>query len=220
MWCVGALDAEYIRRMEDLLDLYARPVNTKEPVVCLDEKPVMLRGDSRSFIPCKPGRPARRDYEYVRHGKANRFCAVSPRQGKHILRVTDSRSAARFAEMLFEINRQYRTAKRIHLVVDNLNTHFEKSIIKRFGVSMGRRLWGRFKVHYTPKHASWLNQAEIAIGMYANECLRKRRIPSIEALTTETLAYERRANAEQRTINWRFTKQRARKKFKYFTPSL
>ena len=218
MWCIGNLDDEYIKRMEDLLDLYAKPINRNEPVVCLDEKPVVLHSDSRPGVSCRPGKIARRDYEYVRRGKANAFYAVAPRLGEHMVRITDCRSAKRFAEMLFQIHRKYVSAKRIHLVVDNLNTHFKKSVVTRYGAHMGSRLWRRFEIHYTPKHASWLNQAEIAIGMFGGGCLRKRRIPTIEMLTKESSAYERRINAEERKIDWQFTKQRARKKFGYNTP--
>jgi len=220
MWCVAKLDDEYVARMESLLDLYRRPANKRHPVVCLDEKPVVLRQDFRPGLPGKPGRVARRDYEYVKGGTANAFVAVAPKLGRHVIKITPNRKAPMFAEMLQKLSTVFGRAKRIHLVVDNLNTHVRKSVVERYGEQAGARLWRRFKVHYTPKHASWLNQAEIGISMFATACLGKRRIPSIEVLTLEAVAYEQRANRERRTIDWRFTKQKARKKFGYKTPTL
>jgi transposase len=220
MWCVAKLDDEYIDRMEILLDLYQRPASETHPVVCLDEKPIVLREDFRQPTCCKPGRPPRRDYEYIKHGTANAFVVVAPRLGQHMIEITPNRKAPMFAEMLLKVSQMFSDAKRIHLVVDNLNTHVRKSVVGRYGEKAGDQLWKRFKVHYTPKHASWLNQAEIGISMFSSACLKKRRISSIPHLTKEAAAYEKRANGEKRTIDWRFTKQKARKKFGYYTQTL
>lgn len=220
MWCVANLDAEYIRRMENLLDLYQRPASKVHPVVCLDEKPLVLRRDFHQSIPCKPGRIARRDYEYIKGGTANAFVAVAPKLGRHVIKITPNRKAPMFAEMLRTLSAKFAHAKRIHLVVDNLNTHVRKSVIDRYGATVGDRLWRRFHIHYTPKHASWLNQAEIGISMFAKTCLGKRRIISVDSLADEAAAYQKRINREHRMIDWQFTKQKARKKFGYITPTL
>jgi len=154
MWCVAELDEEYIARMEDVLDLYERPLDAAEPVVCLDERPVALHGQTRPASRVKPCRPARYDYEYVRNGTANIFCAVQPLAGKHITKVTPSRRGVEFAKMLGEIARRYRRARSIHLVLDNLSTHSAASLCRQYGNEQGMRLWSRFAIHHTPKHGS------------------------------------------------------------------
>jgi len=149
--------------MENVLDLLAKPVNEREPVVALDERPVQLLDSARPGTPMAPGRLARRDYEYVRHGTANVFCIVAPKVGGHLTHATRNRKAPRFADAMKRIAAAFPSAKTIHVVMDNLNTHCEKSLIDAFGALEGRRLWRRFTVHYTPKHASWLNPAEIEV---------------------------------------------------------
>jgi DDE superfamily endonuclease len=176
MWCIGNLTEEYIFRMEDILDLYDDKYDPKRPVVCLDEKPVVLREDTRVSMPVRPGSPLKRDYEYIRHGKANAFCSVEPKAGRHFAKATPNRTAPEFAKMLAAIARRYPDAKKIHLVMDNLNTHVEKSLTDHFGKKRGRRLWQRFEVHYTPKHASWLNQAETEIGIFIGQYVGKTRV--------------------------------------------
>ena len=215
MWCVPVLDEEYIERMEKVLDLYELPHNPEVPVVCVDEKPVVLHADARKTIPMTQGQPQRVDYEYVRHGKANVFCAVEPKAGRYFNKVTPSRSAPEFALFLAEIADHYRNAKKIILIMDNLSTHKEKSLTELFGEQEGRRLWSRFHVAYTPKHASWLNQAEIAIGMYDRQCLGGTRIPDIQGLTKKTAFWNKALNSKQATINWQFTKFDAREKMNY-----
>jgi len=161
MWCVGKLNDEYIAKMEDVLETYERPYNPAEPVVCLDEKPVTLHADVRPASAAIPGREARRDNEYERRGTANVFCAVEPKAGHHFTFATPDRSAFEFARVACELAMHYRQAKTIHLVLDNLNIHCQKSLTDAFGADMGTEIWNRFTIHYTPKHASWLNQAEI-----------------------------------------------------------
>lgn len=215
MWCVPKLDDEYIERMEDVLNLYERPKNKREPVVCLDERPVVLHDSKRNAIPVRPGREARKDYEYKRCGTANVFCIVAPKLGHHLTHATKDRKRPAFALALQHIAKAFRGTKTIHLVVDNLNTHNERSLIEAFGEPRGKRLWKRFTVHYTPKHASWLNQAEIGISMWSRECLGSRRIPTLELLQRETIIWNARAHAERRCIDWKFTAKKARERFRY-----
>ena len=216
MWCVPTLDDDYIRRMEDVLDLYERAYDASRPVVCVDEKPKQLLGDGRPGLPAKLGGSVKkRDYEYTRPGTANVFCGVEPKAGRHFTKVTPRRTKPDFAEFMKDISNSYPSARKIHLVLDNLNTHNESSLIERYGKKIGRQIWSRFEVHYTPKHASWLNQAEIAIGIYSRQALGKDRIPTIEALTSRSEAWNARANKKRIFINWTFTKKKARQKLKY-----
>jgi hypothetical protein len=217
MWCVAQLDEEYIRHMEDVLALYERPLSEEEPVVCIDEKPVVLHRDIRAPKPARPGRVARRDYEYKRCGTANVFCGVEPKAGRHFPKPTATRSAVEFADYLVEIVARYPEARTIHLVMDNLNTHGRKSLVKRYGEKLGGLLWNRFTVHYTPKHGSWLNQAEIEVSLLSRQCLGQRRIADLPALCSEAYAWERRISRDRTTIDWKFTRKQARRKLHYST---
>jgi hypothetical protein len=214
MWCIPQLNEEYIERMEDILTLYNRPSNAKEPVVCLDEKPIQLLKDARPGLIKKNG-IRRVDHEYRRLGTANIFCAIEPKAGRHFVQPTLTRKRTDFARMLAQIAKSYNEAETIHLVVDNLNTHRESALIEAFGEANGKALWARFTVHYTPKHASWLNQAEIQIGLVSRECLGKRRLGTFERIVVETATWCRRANRLRRTIDWKFTVRKARAKFGY-----
>lgn len=209
-----AIDETYLRRMESILELYERPLDPLEPVVCLDEKPVVLHGNARPVLH-QPDGSVRRDYEYRRLGTANVFCSVQPRAGRHYLKVTDNRTKLAFAEMMRDIADAYPEAEKIHLVLDNLNTHTVGALIRRFGEDEGFRIWDRFCIHQTPTHASWLNQAEIQISMLARECFGKRRLASKEILAAEVKAWESDANMKKRRINWTFTRRDARRKFRY-----
>ena len=218
MWCVPDLNDEYITRMEDVLDVYEQPYDPRKPLVCLDEKPIQLLDDGRPTIPAKLSDGIKKkDYEYVRNGTANVFCAVEPLAGRHFTKVTNRRTKTDFAEFLKDISDSYTKVKTIILVMDNLNTHNESSLIERFGEKVGKKIWSRFEVHYTPKHASWLNQAEIAIGIYSRQCLGKDRIGKKTDLESRSEAWNKRANKEKIFITWTFTKKKARKKFKYNT---
>jgi hypothetical protein len=163
----------------------------------------------------RPGQVARRDNEYKRCGTANVFCAVEPKAGKHFTFPTPDRSAAELAPVLGRIISRYPFAKTIHLVMDNLNIHCEKTLTDYFGQEEGHYLWSRLTVHYTPKHGSWLNQAEIEISLFARQCLGKRRIPSLALLRSEVRAWNRKVNRRKVTIDWQFTRVKARKKFNY-----
>lgn len=215
MWCVPKLDDEYIARMEDVLDVYERAYNPRVPVVCIDEKPVVLHADCRTAIPMTDSQPKRVDYEYTRKGTANVFCGVEPKRGVYINTVTPNRSGAEFAKFIEEVVARYPQAKKIAMVMDNLSTHKKKSLTEHLGEEKGNALWARLEVHYTPKHASWLNQAEIAIGMYQRQCLGCSRIPEIKILRKKTAAWNRVLNSKKTTINWTFSKEDAREKFDY-----
>ena len=215
MWCVPTLDDEYITRMERILDLYELPHNPDVPVVCIDEKPVVLHGDVRPSIKMAESKPKRVDYEYKRNGTSNVFCGVEPKTGVYFNTVTSSRAGPEFAQFLGEIASHYSKAKKIILVMDNLSTHKEKSLIEFFGEEEGKKLWARFHVAYTPKHASWLNQAEIAIGMYQRQSIGSTRIPDISTLKKKTAFWNKAVNKKKAIINWSFSKLDAREKFDY-----
>ena len=215
MWCVAELTPEYVAKMEDVLALYERPYDPEEPVVCLDEKPVALHADVRAPRPARPGHLAKRDNEYRRCGTANLFAVVEPKAGRHFTAATPNRSAQQFAVTVRRLVLAYPRARLIHLVMDNLNIHCEKSLTDTLGPQEGRRLWRRLRVHYTPKHGSWLNQAEIELSLVSRACLGRRRIDSLVQLREETNAWTTRAHHARTRIQWRFTRQDARRKFGY-----
>lgn len=215
MWCVAELTEGYVAKMEDVLEIYERPYNPQEPVVCLDEKPVTLHADVRPACPARPGREARQDNEYERRGTANVFCAVEPKAGRHFTYATPDRSAFEFAKVAFDLALRYGSARTIHLVMDNLNIHRRKSVTDLLGDEVGSEVWNRFTVHYTPTHGSWLNQAEIEIGMLSRQCLGSRRIPDLTTLRRETCAWNKRMNRAGTRINWKFDRKAARRKFGY-----
>ena len=215
MWCVAELDENYIAKMEDVLALYEKPYRSAEPVVCLDEKPVSLHDDVRPARPPRPGYIAKRDNEYRRCGTANLFAVVEPKAGRHFTRASPNRSAAQFALVIQDVVAAYPFASKIHLVMDNLNIHCRKSLADRFGPQQGGYLWSRLQVHYTPKHGSWLNQAEIELSLVSRQCLGTRRIPTLMLLKSEIRSWNARANRARTRINWKFTRKVARIKFGY-----
>jgi hypothetical protein len=219
MWCIAELTDEYIARMEDVLEVYEKPYNPAEPVVCLDEKPVTLHADVRPPSPARPGREARQDSEYERRGTANVFCAVEPKAGRHFTVATPDRSGFEFAQVIADLLLHYSNAKTIHLVLDNLSSHTRKSLTTLYGTELGGAIWDCFTVHYTPTHGSWLNQAEIEIGLFSRQCLGKRRIPDLDMLRHESRAWNRRMNRDRIKINWWFDRRTARRKFRYKTKS-
>ena len=209
------LNDEYITKMEDVLEVYERPYDPQQPVVCVDEKPITLHADVRPASPAVPGREARRDNEYERCGTANVFCAVEPKAGRHFTFPTPDRSAFEFAQVLVALALEYPDAQTIHLVMDNLNVHRRKALSDVFGTEMATEVWDRFTVHYTPKHGSLLNQAEIEIGIFCRQCLGSRRIPNLKTLRREARAWNRRMNRDRVKINWKFDRKTARRKFGY-----
>jgi transposase len=215
MWVVADLDEDYIAKMEDVLAVYEQPYDPQEPVVCLDEKPITLHADIRPASLAKPGREARRDNEYERCGTANVFCAVEPKAGRHFTFPTPDRSGFEFAQVAVGLALAYPKAKTIHLVMDNLNIHRRNSLADVFGAEMATEVWNRFTVHYTPSHGSWLNQAEIEIGIFSRQCLGKRRIPTLKNLRREAKAWNQRMNRNHVKIDWKFDRKTARRKFGY-----
>ena len=213
MWCVPKIDGEYVKRMNKILDLYSKPYSKEYPVVCIDEKPVILFGNKRESLAFSPGKPNRQDYEYSRNGSANVFCGVEPLVGKYFNEVTEYKKKEDFSEFIRGIYNEYKGADRIHLVLDNYATHFKSCVIKYFGEKEGDRIWSKFEVYYTPTHASWLNQAEIVIGMYTRQCLGNTRIDCIEVLKKKTKSWNRIANEKNVTIKWKFNKVDAKEKF-------
>lgn len=216
MWCIGKMNEEYITRMEDVLDVYEAPYDEKKPVICIDEKPVALISDARDRImPEKAGDILKKDYEYKRNGSVNVFCGVEPKTGLYFNTVTQRRCGSDFAKFLGSLCLRYESAEKIILVMDNLSTHKIKSLTDFYGDIEGTRIWSRFEVHHTPKHGSWLNQAEIAIGMYSRQCLGDGRIGTFENLKFQTKSWNKRINKKKTKIHWRFTKRKARKSFSY-----
>lgn len=214
-WCVPELNEEFIRSMEDVLEIYERKYNEKMPIICVDEKPIQLLDDIRPPSGIAPGEVKKVDYEYQRNGTANVFCAVEPLKGIYLNKVTENRKSGEFAKFLGSIERQYSESKKVILIMDNLNTHKEKSLTDYYGLEEGRRIWKHFDIHYTPKHGSWLNQAEIAINMYSRQCLGKSRIPDINLLRKRTKAWNQFINRRNVKIKWQFSRQDAREKFDY-----
>jgi hypothetical protein len=215
MWVVAELDDNYIAQMEDVLEIYERPYDQQEPVVCVDEKPVTLHADVRPNSPAAPGREARRDNEYERCGTAHVFCAVEPKAGRHFTFATPDRSGFEFAQVAVPLALAYPEAKTIHLVLDNLNIHRRKALADVFGAEMAAQVWGRFTVHYTPSHGSWLNQAEIEIGVFLAAVSQETTNPSLKILRAEARAWNRRMNRDRVKIAWKFDRKAARRKFGY-----
>ena len=187
MWCISEINQEFRELMYDLLDLYEEPYDPQNPVIGLDEKPKQLLEDKRKAIPMMPGHIEKYDNEYIRRGKANIFMAVEFKAGKRTTRVTSRRTKKDFAKFVKHlIDKIYPDAERLHFVLDNLNTHNESSFYEMYSPDEAERILDKIKFHYTPKHASWLNVAEVEIGVMDAECT-KRRIPDKDLLRQEVL---------------------------------
>jgi hypothetical protein len=212
MWCIGQITTEYRERMYDLLGLYAEPYDPAQPVVCLDEKSKQLLKQTRRPIAAGPGQIAKEDYEYKRAGTRNLFVAVEPKAGHREVEVTCRRTKADFVAFVqFLALEVYAQASKIHLVLDNLNTHFRASFEAVMGLEEATVLLSRLEFHYTPKHASWLNMAEIEIGILDRQCIGGR-VADETRLRSEVLAWEQRRNQERCRIDWKFTRQDADRK--------
>ena len=204
--------------MEDVLELYAQPYDLKQPVVCFDEKSVQLVAETRIPRPVAPGQPTLYDYEYKRNGTANIFMLVEPLAGWRQVTVTERRTMRDFAAQMKQlVDICYPEAERIRVVLDNLNTHKPASLYEAYTPEEARRILRRLEFHYTPKHASWLDMAEIEIGVLSGQCL-KRRIPDRATLSQQTQAWTARRNREQSQIVWRFTVHDARTKLDHLYP--
>jgi hypothetical protein len=206
--------------MEDVLEVYHRPADPRRPIVCLDEVSKQLLADSREPLPGAPGQPRREDYEYVRHGTANLFLLFAPLAGWRQVKVTERRTKVDWAEAVREVvDVHFPTADVVVLVVDNLNTHTLGALYEAFEPAEARRIARRLEIHYTPKHGSWLNMAEIELSVLARQCL-DRRIADRETLASEVTAWQERRNAVGARTEWRFTTEDARIKLKHLYPSL
>jgi hypothetical protein len=221
MWCIGTLTEEYRSRMYSLLELYARPLSSSEPVICIDEKSLQLIGHSRAPLPMTGHGASKHDYEYTRNGTTNLFVAVEPKAGQRIVSVTDHRGKADFVAFIHELLvGAYAKARRVHLVLDNLNTHFKKCFSDILGERTAAKLLRRVEFHHTPKHASWLNMAEIEIGILSRQCL-DRRVASQQVLRSEVDAWQHARNDQRRTIEWKFSRQDADQKLgRHYVPTL
>lgn len=219
MWCIPQVNGAYVARMEDVLDLYVEEPGPKRPVVCFDESPAQLIGETRTPIPAAPGQPERYDYEYKRNGTANLFVFLDAHRSWRHVKVTDRKTAHDFAACMRELaDVHYASAERIRVVLDNLSTHHPGSLYEAFPAPEAHRILQRLEFHYTPKHASWLNMVEIEIGVLRGQCL-DRRIGERDVLVREIDAWQRQRNASGARINWKFTTQKARAKLVRAYPS-
>jgi transposase len=220
-WCIPPEGSgEFVWRMEDVLAVYTRPYDPKRPQVCLDEVSKQLLAEKREPLPVRPGRAKRVDYEYERKGTANLFLWCEPLTGWRQVRVTERRTRRDWAHVIKDlIDVQYPEAEQIVLVLDNLNTHTPGSLYEAFPPAEARRLADKLELHYTPKHGSWLNVAELELSVLARQCL-DRRIPDRESLEREVAAWEAERNALGGKVDWRFTTEDARIKLRRLYPSI
>jgi len=214
------VNAEFVACMEDVLDLYAEPYDEKRPQVNFDETSKQLIEEVRQPLPARPGQVERCDYEYQRNGTRNLFMICEPLAGWRHVEVTEHRTMKDFAQqMKWLVDEQYPEAEVIRIVMDNLNTHKPASLYEAFEPAEARRILQKLEFHFTPKHGSWLNMAEIELSVLSRQCLA-RRIPDEATLKREVKAYENRRNAAKATINWRFTSGDARLKLHRLYPSI
>lgn len=219
MWCIPRVDAEYVARMEDVLDLYAESPDATHPVVCFDESPTQLIGEVRPRLDARPGQIERYDCEYRRNGTANLFVFLDVHRPWRKVKVTDRRTAQDFAECMRDlVDVHYPKAERIRVVLDNLSTHSAAALYTTFVPEEARRILRRIELHFVPKHASWLNMVEIEIGVLRSQCL-DRRIESRERLELEIAAWEDLRNQARARIRWMFTAEKARTKMGHAYPS-
>jgi len=213
-------NAEFVCCMENVLELYHQPYDTRYPLVCFDESSKQLIAETKTPLPMKPGEVRRYDYEYERHGVCNLFLFFEPLRAWRHIEVTEQRTKVDFARCMQDlVDKWYPEAAKIRVVLDNLNTHKPASLYEAFPPAEARRLLERLEFHYTPKHGSWLNMAEIEFGILVRQCL-DRRIPEEEMLRNAVAAWETHRNARETTVNWQFTTADARIKLKKLYPSL
>jgi len=218
-WVIPPLqNGDFVANMEKVLEVYKRPYDEKRPVVCMDESPKQLIGETQTPIKAKPGKVEKFDYEYVRNGVCNIFICVEPLSGKRYVKVTKRKTKQDWAHFLKEIAEKYTDAEKITLVMDNLETHKPGSLYDTFPAEKAKTLWDRFEFVYTPKHGSWLNMAEIEINVLMGQCL-KGRIPDFEKVKSQVKAWETARNNKNAKIKWQFTTEDARVKLKRLYPS-
>lgn len=209
----------FVASMENVLDVYKRPYDPKNPVVGMDESPKQLIGEARVPLPARPGSPAREDYEYVRNGVCCIFMACEPLAGKRLVRVEERKTKQDWARFVHAISADYPDADKITLVMDNLNTHNPGSLYETFDPQTAKALLDRFKFVFTPKHGSWLNVAEIELNVLNGQCLN-RRIPDIQTVRNETVAWQNARNNKNAKVDWQFSINTARTKLKRLYPTL
>jgi len=213
-------DAEFVCAMEDVLEVYHRDFDPRRPVVCVDESSKQLVAETRVPLAAAPGQPARVDYEYERQGTVNLFLATEPLVGQRWVTVTERRTAVDFAHFVRKIvDEWYPAAEKIVLVMDNLNTHKPASLYEAFAPAEARRLWEKLEIHYTPKHGSWLNMAEIEFSVLNGQCLN-RRLADKATVQKEVAAWQRQRNRRCGTVDWQFSTADARIKLKRLYPSI
>ena len=218
-WCIPEVGAEFVWRMEDVLDLYEESYDPNRPVVCFEELPYQMVAEKRTPLPPKPGRPQRYDYEYERKGTTNLFAFFEPKGGWRHLDISERRTAVDFAEAMRRLAEEhYPEAEKVRVVLDNLNTHTPASLYKAFEPEQARRLLRRLEFRHTPKHASWLNMVEIELSVLSRQCL-ERRIPDAERLAREIGAWGQERNEGGATVRWRFTASDAREKLARLYPA-
>ena len=205
--------------MEQVLDVYKRPYDENNPVVCMDESPKQLISEARPSLPMKPGQEARRDYEYVRHGMVNVFIANEPLKSKRMTDVTDYKTKKEWAKFMKRIAELYPNAKKITVLMDNYKTHVASAFYETFEPEEAKRLWDRFEFIYTPKHGSWLNMAEIELHVLNGQCLN-RHISTKEKIIEEVDAWQNHRNNKESSINWQFTTKESRIKLKRLYSSI
>lgn len=212
-------NSSFVSQMEQVLDVYKRPFDPEYPVICMDEMPRQLIGEVVTPLPAAPGQQERHDYEYKRNGTCAVFIANEPLRGWRMVKVCNQRTKKDWAMFTEEIAEHYPEAKKITLVMDNLNTHTPSSWYEAFAPQKAKSIWDRFEMIYTPKHGSWLNMAEIELNVLAGQCL-KRRIENIEIMRKEISAWVSERNKSSAAIDWRFTTEDARIKLKWLYPKL
>lgn len=211
-------NADFVANMENVLDVYKRPYSALNPVVCMDESPKQLIGETKETFKTKDGSQCI-DYEYTRKGVCNVFMANEPLAGNRIVKTTERRTKTDWADFIKQVADNYPDADKITLVMDNLNTHKPSSLYERFEPPEAKRLWDRFEFVYTPKHGSWLNMAEIELNVLNAQCLN-RRIDNLETVKQEVDAWTTYRNKKGGEINWRFTAEDSRIKLKRLYPSI
>ncbi len=214
MWCIPEVTEEFKKKMFDVLEVYERPYNPEKPVICFDEKNKQLLRDKNIGKAVKKGKPRRRDYEYIRNGAVNLFVLYEYHTNERYIRVTKRRTKKDFAKMIkYLVVQKYKKAKKVVLVTDNLNTHNKTSLIETFGKKEGEEINRRIEWHYTPKHASWLNMAELEISAIETQLLRNNRIGTFHEMQKQIFALVKERNKNRNGVKWTFTRRRARDKF-------
>jgi hypothetical protein len=211
-------NGEFVAAMEDVLEVYKRPHDPKRPVVCMDEQPTQLIKETRIPLPVKPGEPERFDYEYERNGTAVNFMFTAPLENWRRVSVRERKTKVDWAEEIRQlVDVDFPDAEKIVLVQDNLNTHTPGALYEAFPPEEARRILERLEIHYTPKHGSWLNMAEIELSVFTRQCL-ERRMPDLPTLRSEAHAWYAERNGEAKGVNWQFSTSDARIKLKRLYP--